>query len=43
MKWMGWSWADLRDCPAPLIEAIDAEMRAEDEANRRANRRGSRG
>jgi hypothetical protein len=38
MRFMRWSWADLQDCPADLIEHVRAEMEAEDKANRRANR-----
>lgn len=43
MKWMGgWSYDDFLDCPEEFLDAIQAEMQAEAEANRRANR-GRRG
>jgi hypothetical protein len=39
MKWMGWSWTDLSECPADLLDVIQAEMRVEAEQSRRASRK----
>jgi hypothetical protein len=35
MKWMGWGWSELQDCPADLIPVIADAMEREAEANRR--------
>lgn len=36
MKWMGWSWADLQEAPADLVdEVIPHLMREEQRARER--------
>lgn len=39
MKWMGWSWEELQDCPDDLIPVIVRQMEREAEANRRSSRK----
>jgi hypothetical protein len=31
MRYMGWSWADYRDCPAEIVDDIVTQMTAEQE------------
>lgn len=31
MKWMRWSWRDLQDCPADIVEKVIGMMNEEAE------------
>ncbi len=39
MKWLGWSYPDLLECPTDLLPVIQEAMQREAEAHRRAARR----
>lgn len=39
MKWMGWSWEQLRSCPAPLLSVIGEMMQEEAREHDRLRRK----